>query len=90
MISGSSTATSATVEYGRLGVSSLPEIWLPTREYIEVMSEIRTHLSDELKHVPVVSKPIGNYVYTFENDWENGDFSIIGKSPIDKEWRRRR
>jgi|GEM_PF-2023382 len=85
--SGTSTATSTGVEYGRLGISPLPELRLPPREYAQVMSEISTSLSKEMQGRPVAWKALGNYIYTFENDWENRDFSIIGKVPIDEVWR---
>lgn len=57
-------------------------IILPKQEYAHVMEEINTHLSDEERTKEIVSKPIGNYIYTFEN-YGYSDFRIIGKKEIE-------
>lgn len=64
--------------------SSIKTIFLPKQEYAHVMSEIATNLTETQKQQRIVSKAIGNYVYTFEN---NGfaDYRIIGKKLIDEE-----
>ena len=50
-------------------------------EYAHVISELNTHMSEEDRLHAVVSKPIGDYVYTIiNNDFD--DYVIIGKRPI--------
>ena len=73
-----------TVEYAKRNTSVLPTVRLPKDEYAHVMSEINTHLSDEQRELPIVSKAIGNHIYTFENYGFN-DYRIIGKVPIESE-----
>lgn len=58
--------------------SNIQTVILPKEEYAHVMSEIATNLSQVEKQMPVVSKAIGNYVYTFENNGF-GDYRIIKK-----------
>ena len=74
----------ATAEYVKNSTSVLPTIQLPKKEYAHVMSEINTHMSDEQRELPVVSKAIGDYIYTFENHGFN-EYRIIGKVPIESE-----
>ena len=57
------------------------KIILPKDEYAHVISELNTHMSEEDRLHAVVSKPIGDYVYTIiNNDFD--DYVIIGKRPI--------
>ena len=72
------------VEYVKKNTSVLPTVQLPKKEYAHVMSEINTHMSDEQRELPVVSKAIGDYIYTFENHGFN-EYRIIGKVPIESE-----
>ena len=46
------------------------------------MSEIGTHLTEIQKKDYIISKPIGNYIYTFENHGQ-GNYRIIGKVLIE-------
>lgn len=62
--------------------SSVKTVILPKDEYAHVMSEIATNLTETQKHQAIVSKAIGNYVYTFENNGF-GDYRIISKKEID-------
>lgn len=55
---------------------------LPTDEYAHVMSEINTHMTETERKQKVVTKAIGNYYYTFENNGFD-DYRILGKKPID-------
>ena len=57
-------------------------IRLPKKEYGKVMHELNTHMSDEDREKPVITKAIGKYVYTIENRGFN-DYRIIRKTPID-------
>lgn len=58
-------------------------IILSKKEYAHVMSELNTNLTKEqLKH-KIVSKPIGDYIYTIEVI-EFGNYRIIGKKLIDE------
>lgn len=63
-------------------VSELPQLRLPKDEYAHVMSELNTHLSDRDRELPLVHKPIGDFVYTFRNNGFN-EYIIIKKTPID-------
>ncbi len=56
-------------------------LWLPPEEYAEVISEINTHMSEEDRNRSLVTKPIGNYYYTFINRGFD-DYIIIAKRPI--------
>ena len=57
------------------------EIILPKDEYAHVISELNTHMSEEDRIHTVVSKPIGEHMYTFINNGFD-DYVIIGKCPI--------
>ena len=74
----------ASVEYVKKNTSVLPTVQLPKKEYAHVMSEINTHMNDEQRKLPIVSKAIGDYIYTFENHGFN-EYRIIGKVPIESE-----
>ena len=55
---------------------------LPPEEYAHVMSEINSNITPEQLEKKVVSKPIGDFVYTFEcNGFDN--YRIIGKRRLD-------
>lgn len=61
---------------------------LPADEYAHVMSEINTHMTEKERSQKVVTKAIGNYYYTFENNGFD-DYRIIDKYEIDsdaEEW----
>lgn len=64
--------------------SLIPTVFLPKEEYAHVMSEIATNLTEAQKSQSIVSKAIGKYVYTFENNGF-GDYRIISKKEIDAE-----
>lgn len=51
----------------KYNIKNLPTIRLPKDEWAMVVSELNTHLSKEQRALPVVSKTIGFYTYTFEN-----------------------
>lgn len=56
-------------------------VFLERKEYAHVMSEIMTHMTREERNHKVVSKPVGDYVYTVENC--NGvPIRAIGKKAI--------
>ena len=67
------------------GIGSFKKPELSKSEWAHVQSEIRTNLNEEQKKLPIVTKAIGDYVYTFENRWPE-DAIIIEKHPIDPEW----
>ena len=46
------------------------------------MHEPNTHMSEEDRQKPIITKAIGKYVYTIENRGFN-DYRIIRKTPID-------
>lgn len=64
--------------------SSIKTIILPKKEYAHVMSEIASNITEEQQKQKVLTKPIGDYFYTFENNGF-GEYRIIGKKPIDEE-----
>ena len=64
--------------------SSIKTIFLPKEEYAHVMSEIASNITEEQQKQKVLTKPIGDYFYTFENNGF-GEYRIIGKKPIDEE-----
>lgn len=64
--------------------SKRPTLLLPRDEYAHVMSEINTWYFKEYNTRKIVSKLIGNYVYTFENKGYN-EYRFIGKDLIDNE-----
>lgn len=57
---------------------------LPKQEYAHVMSELATHLTAAQRKQKVVTKAIGNYIYTIENNGF-GNYRVIGKVAIDKD-----
>ena len=59
-------------------------IELPKQEYAHVMSELATHLTAAQRKQKVVTKAIGNYIYTVENNGF-GNYRIIGKEVIDND-----
>lgn len=54
---------------------------LPKAEYAHVMSELTTNITAEQRKKKVFKKPIGDYVYTVENNGI-GDYRIIWKELI--------
>lgn len=87
-IVNSSTMESGNLPYDlqlfAIGSKGFPTITLPKDEYAMVMSELNTHMSDLQRSQSVVTKPIGNYIYTIENNGFD-DYRIIGKEPIDSD-----
>lgn len=61
--------------------SSRRTLHLPIKEFAHVMSELQTHITPEQKQMKVIQKPIGDYVYKFENNF-NDTYRIIGKRKI--------
>ena len=60
---------------------SIKTIILPKQEYAHIMSEFATNMSKEQRQQPIVSKAIGDYIYTIENNGF-GNYRVIGKIPI--------
>jgi SPP1 gp7 family putative phage head morphogenesis protein len=59
-------------------------IELPKQEYAHVMSELATHLTAAQRKQKVVTKAIGKYIYTIENNGF-GNYRVIGKEAIDND-----
>lgn len=57
---------------------------LPKQEYAKVMSELNTHMSDTQRKQKVVTKAIGEYIYTVENNGFD-NYRVIGKKLIDND-----
>ncbi len=64
------------------GSKDFPTVLLPKQEYAHVMSEIATNLTAEQEAKSVFRKPIGEYIYTVENNGF-GNYRVIGKDLID-------
>ena len=64
------------------GSKDFPTVALPKQEYAHVMSEIATNLTAEQEAKSVFRKPIGEYIYTVENNGF-GNYRVIGKDLID-------
>ena len=62
--------------------SDFSTVYLPKEEYAHVMSEIATWATKSQLNKKVFSKPIGDYIYTFENKGY-GEFRVIGKEWIE-------
>jgi SPP1 gp7 family putative phage head morphogenesis protein len=59
-------------------------IELPKQEYAHVMSELATHMTAAQRKQKVVTKAIGEYIYTIENNGF-GNYRVIGKEAIDED-----
>lgn len=64
--------------------SDFPTVRLERQEYAHVMSEIATHITKEQSSRKVFSKPIGNYIYTVENNGF-GNYRVIKKVKIEED-----
>lgn len=60
-------------------------IFLPKEEYAKIISEFNTNMSDKQRKQKVVTKAIGNYYYTIENNGFN-NYRVIDKEPIDEDF----
>ena len=60
-----------------------PTILLPKKEYGKVMHELNNNLTKEERNRFIITRAIGDYMYTIENYGFN-DYRIIGKRPIGK------
>lgn len=61
--------------------SDFNTVFLELKEYAHVMSEIMTHMTCEERTHDIVTKPVGDYIYTVEN--RNGvPIRAIGKKAI--------
>ena len=74
-------------EMVRRGTGVLPTVRLSKAEYAKVMSEFNTNMSNEQRKQAVVSKPIGDYIYTIENNGFD-EYRIIGKVSINTNIKR--
>ena len=75
-------------KYHNISQNDRKQIFLPPDEYSMVMSAFNTDLTDEERMRRIISKPIGDYVYTIINNGYN-EYIVIGKSPIesiDEDW----
>ena len=65
----------------KLDTSSIPTVRLGKAEYARVMSEITTNMTPQQRKQFIVTKHIGDYIYTFENHGF-GNYRIIEKEII--------
>lgn len=80
------TAESGKMNLQLFGIKSsdFKTIRLPKNEYAMVMHELNTYMSATERKMSVVTKVIGDFVYTFENKGF-GEYRIFRKKPIDPE-----
>lgn len=74
----------ADFEFVKRGTSSFETVFLPKNEYAHVMSELAQNLTKEEQMKSIITRPIGNYSYTVENNGF-GNYRVIGKKPIDRD-----
>lgn len=67
--------------YRQRGRRQRKEIRLDKREYARVMHELNTNLTKEERMKRIISRHIGNYVYTVENQGFN-EYRIIEREKI--------
>lgn len=63
--------------------STRKTVRLSTKEYAHVMSELRTNITKEEKKHTVINKAIGNFMYSFENHFDD-TYRVIKKKKIPK------
>lgn len=61
--------------------SSRKTVNLSVQEYAHVMSELRTHITAEERTHAIVRKAIGDFIYSFENNFDD-TYRVIGKKQI--------
>lgn len=61
--------------------SSRKTVKLSAHEFAHVMSELRSNITKEEKNHVVINKAIGNFVYSFENHFDD-TYRVIGKRKI--------
>lgn len=61
--------------------SARKTVRLPKKEYAHVMSELATNITKEQRKNRTIVKYIGQYAYTFENNFDN-TYRVIGKEKI--------
>lgn len=66
--------------YGKV---KLPYIVLDKKEYGHIVHEINTWYRRDYKKKKVISKAIGDYIYTFENKGYN-NYGFIGRDNIEE------
>ena len=74
--------------YHNISQNSRKQIFLLPDEYSMVMSAFNTDLTEEERKQRIISKAIGDYVYTIINNGYN-EYIVIGKNPIeiiDDDW----
>jgi hypothetical protein len=69
------------LQYFAKKASSRKTVKLGTQEYAHVMSELRTNITAEEKTHPIVRKAIGDFIYSFENHFDD-TYRVIGKKQI--------
>lgn len=62
-------------------IKNYKQVWLSKSEYANVMSELNTNMSAEDRKHAIVSKAIGDYIYTVINNGFD-DYTVIAKRKI--------
>lgn len=79
---GSSSGVEKSSKRDKIDSSKHKTVNLPKEEYAQVMHELNTNLTKEQRNKKQLSKPIGDYIYHFENNGFD-NYRIIRKSKID-------
>lgn len=69
------------LQYFAKRAGSRKTVHLSIQEYAHVMSELRTNITKEEKLKTIIRKPIGDYMYSFENHFDD-TYRVIGKRKI--------
>ncbi len=77
------TTISYNLQFFAKNSKDFKSIKLSEEEYAHVVSEINTNLTDEQRSMEIVSKAVGNYIYTFENNGFD-NYRFIRKKKIDR------
>lgn len=69
--------------YNYAKVSSSKNLKLSKQEYAHVLSEVSTHVTEPQKSMRYFKKAIGNYMYTFKNNFD-GTYDPIRRTKLTK------
>lgn len=68
-------------KYGSLRARDYQKTKKFKKEYAHAISEIATHIRDDERDLGIIHRPIGNYMYTFENHMD-GTFDVLRREKL--------
>lgn len=80
-VAKSATGVKMDLQFFAKKASSRKTVNLSVQEYAHVMSELRTNITAEEKTHPIVRKAIGDFIYSFENHFDD-TYRVIRKKRI--------